>query len=228
MTEYKDKKYLIYDESQKFYSFCLGFSPFDIISSNPSLGYIEITNDIYNIICNGTYDSAKLVIDIDSLEADHVTILDDEKYLIGRNSINIRLIQNDIIKNIKNTCGKMIDAGLYLMLSDGTPRHYTYKLEDQINLKSIIDNLMLSSSNVVYYHPSGGNYEKYSSDTIQYIYKKLEDYKNYNLIYTDVLCEWIINNYTVEDYNNKNMIMYGYSNDEILAKVGELYGSELL
>ena len=61
---------------------------------------------------------------------------------------------------------------------------------------------------------------------VKHIYLTLLNNKTYNLIYCQVLCKWILDNYTEEMYDNKNIIEYGYTNDYIASEVEKYYEAQ--
>lgn len=208
------------------------------IKENDKLAYVFISDDIHKRLFNSYTLSPKVpLVNIESLgaNADDDLIIDlenEETFLyqcteeeVTEPEFNIEEYKYGLISNLKSVCGSFIYNGLQVDISDKGVKHFTYKLEDQVNLKSLIDN---ATGDIVYYRASGENYESFTLEEIQYVYQELENYKNYNLIYCGVLCQWVSENYTLENYTNKDVIEYGYTNDWILEKVGEIYGSELL
>ncbi len=170
-----------------------------------------------NIDRNPILDSSKVV--------PFETIIDSKDYILNisetvTETINIEKIKRNLISLIKSQCGNYIVSGCSCVLTSGELKVFSYNLEDQINLKNISDNY---NSGSFMYHALGEYDSLYSYNDIVSIYKQLENNKNYNLIYKSLLCNWINNNYTLEMYESKIVISYGFTTDEISEQLNKLY-----
>lgn len=211
--------YIIYDENGQFYGFqdSKEYAQ-QIVNDNISLNFHEISDGMHYFLINS---QQKFTVNIELIS--DIECLDEEKYFLFEVSktINVEEIKENIVSSIKNKCQEFITNGLNIKLSSGESKLFTFKIEDQINLKNMCE--MYSEKNVVLYHASNESFEKYAYFDIKHIYITLLNNKTYNLIYCQVLCKWILDNYTEEMYNNKDIIEYGYTNDYITGEVEKYY-----
>ena len=211
--------YIIYDENGQFYGFqdSKEYAQ-QIVNDNISLSFHEISDGMHYFLINS---QQKFTVNIELIS--DIECLDEEKYFLFEVSktINVEEIKENIVSSIKNKCQEFITNGLNIKLSSGESKLFTFKIEDQINLKNMCE--MYSEKNVVLYHASNESFEKYAYFDIKHIYITLLNNKTYNLIYCQVLCKWILDNYTEEMYNNKDIIEYGYTNDYITGEVEKYY-----
>ena len=85
------------------------------------------------------------------------------------------------------------------------------------------------TGDIINYHANNDIlYIEYPYDDIYEIYKTLYNNKIYNLIYSSVLCKWIMENYTDELESSSVVISYGYSNDDIREEVEAAYAKQRL
>lgn len=223
--------FIIYNNDGIFFGFYDDLNVVNtILQANDSLHYNAITQEIRDHLLTL---SSKLinypVINLTKVTTD--TVIDSTDYLLDisqqKSTVDINKIAESLVVTIKYECGEYIKNGVYLAVGDSEPKQYKYELEDQMNLLNIIKNY--EETDIVYYHPSGESDIEYAYDDIVVIYKALENNKTYNLIYTDVLCKWIKENYSEEMSQDKNTIItYGYINDEILEEVEERYAKQIL
>ena len=207
--------YVTYDNYLKFSGF------FDNIQSLPNnLKYIKISKSLKDTLISVLSYSKDVTF---KTGLDNNLIYDDinDICIIKYDDFNLEQIKNALIKRIKETCEEFITSGL--LINIGTEiKDFSFKIEDQINLKELVDNY--SNSDYVYYHANNEYNTLYSYKDIVKIYKELYNNKLYNQIYTQTLCKWIIDNYTKEMYEDKEFIIsYGYSNNFILKEVEECY-----
>lgn len=195
----------------------------NIIKADSSLKYCVISNEIRDAILG----TEAFIINTELIK-DETTIIDSlDFFSIAEASVNIDTIKQHLIKKIKERANLYITEGIAVNLLDGTSKHYSFKLEDQINLKELIDNN--APDDIIYYHADGELDTEYSYETLKLIYQNLYNNKMHNLIYMDELCKWILNEYTIDDYNNKEFVIsYGYINDEILKEVENRYEQVML
>lgn len=214
--------YIIYDENGQFYGFqdSKEYAQ-QIVNDNISLNFHEISDGMHYFLINS---QQKFTVNIELIS--DIECLDEEKYFLFEVSktINVEEIKENIVSSIKNKCQEFITNGLNIKLSSGESKLFTFKIEDQINLKNMCE--MYSEKNVVLYHASNESFEKYAYFDIKHIYITLLNNKTYNLIYCQVLCKWILDNYTEEMYNNKDIIEYGYTNDYITSEVEKYYETQ--
>jgi hypothetical protein len=220
-----DKKYIIYYYNGNFRSFCSDEERAkNIISKNTDLAYNEISKSEYNKIlrCHN-----EIHFNVEKISAD--TIIDSGEYwceIDPTKSYTIDEIQDSIVGNLVNKRDLYIEYGLFLELPYSESGVFSFALEDQLSLKNLID--ITDTDSTALYHTTDNIDTEYTYDELSYIYKMLYNNKIYNQIYTQVLSDWVKNNYTREMYDDKDIIPYGYSNDEILEKVGEVYEQQKL
>lgn len=140
---------------------------------------------------------------------------------------DIEQVKKNLIKSIKEKCGLYITSGMDVTLSTGEIKHFSFKMEDQINLSELVNTKQGGDS--IFYHADGEYNTLYSYEDICLIYKTLYNNKVYNQIYTQVLCEWILANYTLEVYKAKDPVVdYGYTTDDITSEVSSIYEEQKL
>lgn len=209
--------FIVYDDNGVFKGFYNDEIVVQSILENDH--YCVITEDMRNyMLSHLPYVKVKT-----NLIYNTPTIVNSTEYLeLISTSIDIDKIKKRFISKIKSTCGSYIIQGINVVLTNGEDKHFSYKVEDQINLKELVDNH--SQNEHIYYHATGEFDIVYSYDDIVTIHNTLYNNKLYNQIYTQVLCEWINDKYTLEMYEDKNCIVdYGYTNDEITAEVLSRY-----
>jgi len=167
-----------------------------------------------------------ILIDTDKIVDCHTVINSIDYFKLTEETIKIDSIKNKIIKNIKKACGVAITMAKEVILTSGDVKKFTYKLEDQINLSGLVTNY--KSGDFISYHASGELNELYSYEDICIIYKTLLNSKLYNQIYTQVLCNWITNNYTEEMYKEGITIEYNFINETIQTEVDLQYNQQKL
>lgn len=221
-----DNIYILYDDTGRFKGFYPDLSVINnvIEKSEATLKYNKISTELRDYLTLSKIDLGYPVIDISKVTSD--TIIDNMDYIVAQEIqpkiISLNEKKFDLILNIKSECSNYICNGLAISDSEGNILQYSYKVEDQINLKNFVDNYSFGDS--LLYHAVGQECKLYSYSDIVEIYKRLENNKNYNLIYTQVVCKWIMNNYT----DTLSVIPYGYCNDEILEEVERIYESQIL
>lgn len=220
---------IYYKETGIFYGF---YDDIDVVQKilfkNDNLIYREITPDIHNYVLNNLYDINKAIFNVKLITSD-TKIIDSNNYLIKQTpkTRSLESIKKSMVSNIKAQCGEFITNGLFIGLSTDEVKEFSFKIEDQINLKELVDNH--SENDMVYYHANGEFDAEYSYADILTIYKTLYNNKIYNQIYSQVLCKWINDKFTQEMYDSKEYIIdYGYSNDYILGEVTSKYESNKL
>lgn len=93
------------------------------------------------------------------------------------------------INNISNICNQNIIKGVDVEIDD-TIEHFSYKDEDQINLKEIFD-LAVETNVPMYYHADGESCKEYSVEQIITIYSIASANKNHHTTYFNQLKMYI-------------------------------------
>lgn len=159
-----------------------------------------------------------IIVDTEKIE-DCQTVIDSIDYFkLTEPKVNIQAQIRRIVKSIKKACGEAITQPQEVVLANGETKKFSYKLEDQINLTDLVSNY--NEGDTVSYHAAGEMNETYTYEDICTIHKALLNNKIYNQIYTEVLCEWVNNNYDGEN------IEYGFTNEEIQAEVDEKFSTQ--
>lgn len=198
-----------------------------IITENSDLTYKQITPEVHKYILSHMYNPGKPIIDLNKVA--NIETINSTNCIIEQTPKirSLESIKKSLISNIKAQCGKFITNGLFIGLSTDEVKEFSFKIEDQINLKELVDNH--SENDMVYYHANGEFDTEYSYTDILTIYKTLYNNKIYNQIYSQILCKWITDEFTQEMYDSKEYIIdYGYSNDYILEEVTSKYESNKL
>ena len=201
----------------------------DVIAQEHNLDFIAISNDIHEWI----FDSGiRLVtVDVNAIkEFDGRSVLNDKGYFIVNDPIeiiDINAVKYGLIAHMKSECRKYIVRGFPVTFSNGDVKHFSFKMEDQINLKDLI--ATKTKGDNCYYHADGEKNTHYSYDDICLIYRCLYNNKLFNQVYTQVLCEWIQNNYSEDTYHDPDIMMeYGFSNNYILEETERIYNEQKL
>ena len=218
----ENQLYIIYDNHGIFH----GFYDDEIVVKNvlKDNSYCCISKNMRDYMLNNL-PNIKIKT---NLITDTETVIDDLKYFESiPTTIDINKIKNRLISIIKSTCQDYIFHGNAVVLTSEEVKDFSFKIEDQINLKELVDNH--HKGEFLYYHANGEYDQLYSYDDIVNIYYTLYNNKLYNQIYTQVLCNWINNTFTLKMYKAKDFIVeYGYTNDEIVTEVNKRYEQQKL
>ena len=114
----------------------------------------------------------------------------------------LEFVRDQKIKQMSAECRSAIINGVDIENSDGTLSHYSFKLEDQIELMQIIND----GQDLVLYHADDEVYRQYTLEQIQQIYDEFIRLKNENRIYFNALKQYIQSLSTIEAINQ---IYYG-------------------
>lgn len=219
---------IVYDANGKFIGF---YDDPDVVktilSQSENYQYSFITDELHNYILELPFTPNDSLIDVTKINQPE-TIIDNKTFIktIAPIPVNIRQIRDNLLQNIKAACKSHIINGVAVTLANGLIKEFSFEIEDQINLQNIIAHYQ--SGDKITYHAKNETFAIYDYDDLCTIYRELYNNKLYNLIYTQVLCDYIMNYYTEEQYLNKEVITYGYSNDKILEEVNRQYASQLL
>lgn len=197
------------------------------VASNEGESFVKITPEIHRWIFESGITEVRFV---PSEGVTNDTLISDTNDFVIVDptppQIDIDLVRAGLKTYIKSECGKFITYGGPVTLSSGEQKYFSFKLEDQINLKALVDN---PTDNMIYYHARGEADGNYSYEDICTIYKTLYNNKLYNQIYTRVFCIWIDECYTEEMYYDPDIaVTYGFSNDYILEETERIYNEQKL
>lgn len=189
--------------------------------------YCPIIEQVYEYYLQNNNNFNTLCINIQQLKEDKKDIIDNPTYFFIKEEIEFERIKSNIIWNIGKSCENYIFAGKKITLKDGTEEIFTFSPLEQLELFQLVN--FHSKGQKVYYHSYNNLYKFYDYDDIVLVYKELYNNKVYNLIYSQVFTSWINENLTYEMLQKKEIyIDYGYSNDEILQQVEEIFYNERL
>ena len=223
----KEKTYILgYTAEGKSLGFFLTLSGFKSVYPNDY--YYIINKELHSLLSGISEKELTIKVNLES-DPDKIYTPEDDIYIYTpqEREIDINKVRKSLCKYIKRLCGNYITSGLEIVLSSGEAKHFSFKVEDQINLSDFVHNK--KDGDLIFYHADGEYNTSYTYADICLIYKALYNNKLYNQIYTQILCEWINNNYTVEMYQNKEIVIdYGYTNDDISAEVNIIYEQQKL
>lgn len=220
----EEKIYLIYDSAGTFQGFFTKETADNLLNEQSGLRKAPVSPKMHKYLMNC---SPNFLINTDLVKEDE-TEIDDKKFItVIPNEINNDELKRKFTGDMKNRCRFYIISGADVELSTGQIKHFSFKLEDQINLTALVTNH--TKDEQIYYHADEENDTLYNYADIVTIYKTLYNNKIYNQIYTEVLCNWINNHFTAETIDEKqNVISYGFCTDDMRERIGELYDSQKL
>lgn len=108
------------------------------------------------------------------------------------------------IYELSYTCNKSIVAGVDIDI-DGVAEHFSYKDEDQVNIKEIFD-LALETNVPMYYHSDGASCKLYTVDQIIELYSTATTNKMHHTTYFNQL-KLFVESLSTED--EVNAVAYG-------------------
>ena len=226
--------YIAYDEDGNYEGVTDTLITFEvrIKEYGENLLVTPITSEIRNALFG---KHKRYTINVNKIEEAKVSMEDPSVFVIDSldyfNFISCQTdmvqVRKNLIKSIKEKCGNYITSGMDIALSSGDIKHFSFKMEDQINLSELVNTKQ--EGDVIFYHADGEYNTTYSYEDIYLVYKTLYNNKVYNQIYTQVLCEWVLANYTLEMHKAKDPVVdYGYTNDEITLEVNSVYEQQKL
>lgn len=113
-------------------------------------------------------------------------------------------VQNSKISELSNICSQTIYAGTDVEYN-GTKKHYTYTVDDQINLSQLFSTL-LAGATAASYHADGEACRMYDSAELTNLYVTLAAFKTSHLTYFNQMKQYIK---TLEDKEVITAIKYG-------------------
>lgn len=118
---------------------------------------------------------------------------------------SLALVQKNIIANMSKACHDTICAGVDLEMDDGKIHHFSFRIEDQMNLMSLRMNLDLHEDGVLY-HADGEPYRYFSKKEFMSIVGKLEDLRKTQVSYFSKLRDYIM---TLTTISQLSSVTYG-------------------
>lgn len=126
-------------------------------------------------------------------------------------------VQNSKISELSNICSQTIYAGTNVEYN-GTKKHYTYTVDDQINLSQLFSTL-LAGATAASYHADGEACRMYDAAELTNLYVTLAAFKTSHLTYFNQMKQYIK---TLEDKEVITAIKYG---DELTGEYLENYNT---
>ena len=119
-------------------------------------------------------------------------------------------IKNTKIQELSSICNQKIVDGVDIEI-DGEIEHFSYKDEDQTNIKEIFD-LAVKTGVPMYYHPDGESCKQYTVEQIIQLYSTAATNKLHHITYYNQLKMYVNSLETIEEVEKMN---YG---DELSGK----------
>lgn len=94
------------------------------------------------------------------------------------------------IERLSAVCQQVIFDGFDVVLSDGSTKHFTLKVEDQLNLLSL-SAMIATGATAIPYHASGELCEYYSAEDMTLIVSQATQFKTYHTSYFNSLKNWV-------------------------------------
>lgn len=109
------------------------------------------------------------------------------------------------VEKMSAVCQKVIYNGIDVEMSDGSVRHFTLEIEDQLNLITL-SSMIAAGETMIPYHASDELCVFYSAEDISRIISTATAFKTYQTSYFNSLKNWIM---SVESINAMGQISYG-------------------
>lgn len=216
------KNYIVFDSEGVFQSFHNSINVITDIYGD-KFSYCEIDVNVMNALLGLQFTVKKDMI-LSSL-----TKIDSIRYFnIIEKSADDEFTEyvSELLNELKRDSDMYAQYGVSLMIH-GTYKVYHYSMSKCQELEYIINTV--PDDRTIYYSAAGEFAEEYTKDELVQIHKAIHNNALYNKIYVDRLCNWIVQNFTIDMYKVKDpVISYGYINDEILKEVESRYESSKL
>ena len=128
-------------------------------------------------------------------------------------------IKTSKINELSYTCNQSIVNGVDIVI-DGTTEHFSYKDEDQVNIKEIFD-LAVQTNVPMYYHADGESCKLYTVDQIITLYSTATTNKMHHTTYFNQLKLYTE---SLETEDEVNAITYG---QELTGEYLETYNASM-
>ena len=113
-------------------------------------------------------------------------------------------VKESKVNELSNTCNFMIVNGVDINI-DGVLEHFSYKEEDQVNIKEIFD-LAVQTNVPMFYHSDNESCKLYSVEQIIDLYATATTNKMHHITYFNQLKEYVN---SLEDTENVKNVLYG-------------------
>ena len=129
-------------------------------------------------------------------------------------------IKSQKINELSHVCSQLITAGVSIDI-DGTMEQFSYKDEDQVNIKEIFD-LAVQTNVPMYYHSDGNSCKLYTVDQIIALYIAITTNKMHHQTYFNQLKLYILDQNNEEEVKDIN---YG---DELTGEYLATYNDAMM
>ena len=123
------------------------------------------------------------------------------------------------ISELSHICSQLITSGVDLEIDDNT-EHFSYKDEDQVNIKEIFD-LAVQTNVPMYYHSDGNSCKLYSVEQIISLYTAATTNKMHHQTYFNQLKLYIL---SLEDAETVKNVNYG---DDLTGEYLQTYNDAM-
>lgn len=222
------KYIIVYDKDGRLVGFYDDLAvAVSVVNTSENFRYSFINDQMHSYLLNLAFTPDDPIINLSKITDCRIVIDNTDFFLpVKSKPIDLDKVRRQLIRSQKAACKAHITAGLAIPLSTGETKEFSFEIEDQINLKELLAHHRPGDQ--IPYHAKEETLAEYSYDDLETVYRELYNNKIYNLIYTQVLCDYIAKSYTEEAYLNKEIITYGYTNDQISKEVDRLYAGQLL
>lgn len=111
---------------------------------------------------------------------------------------SLELVQKKVVNDMSAACNAAICAGTDIVLSDGELHHFSYTIEDQLNLLSLQAN-HLACEEGYFYHADGESYRYFSKDDFWTVVEQLQWWRIQHVTYFSKLREYILSLETIRE-----------------------------
>lgn len=191
-------------------------------------GFVEINE--HNGITQSDYSNYKYIYKkgadnktyILTVNADDIYV---EPEIVDDNAQDVQLvptleeIKASKIQSLSSICNHLITDGVDIEIN-GEIKHFSYKDEDQVNIKEIFD-LAIQTNVPMYYHADGESCKLYTVEQIATIYISNATNKMHHITYFNQLKLYVETLTSADDVNN---ITYG---DELTGEYLNIYNDAM-
>ena len=111
---------------------------------------------------------------------------------------SLELVQQKVIQEMSAACNEAICSGTDIVLSDGQSHHFSYTIEDQLNLLSLRADIS-ACGDEFFYHADGEAYRYFSKEDFLTIVDQLNQWRIYHVTYFSNLREYILSLETIRE-----------------------------
>lgn len=208
---------------------CVFKDEIDVNSVDISEGFVEINE--HNHIIQADYSDYKYIYKKGADNVTYVLTTDKDDVYVEPEIPDVEDIQSPeyipTIEDVKRSkisilssiCNKSITDGVDINI-DGNTEHFSYKDEDQVNIKEIFD-LAVQTNTPMYYHADGKSCKLYTVEQVASIYTTNAMNKMHHITYFNQLKMYVE---SLDDKEIIDGITYG---DELTGEYLETYNAAM-